>query len=230
MDINEIAGVNMGALNPSRAGGSAEMGQETFLKLLTTQMQNQDPSAPMDNQQMIQQLTSFSSLEQLMGIQTSMNSVYMAMASMNNASMANLLGTEVVGLGDKQAYSGEGDMDFHWNSASATTDLTVSVTDEDGKIVATVKVPGGCEAGEGEFTWDGRSGVVGGGRLEEGVYQFQVNGKDETGELVQIDEWVRGVVSEMDYSGEVPQPSINGVPIGLIDIVRLSLATSGDDS
>jgi flagellar basal-body rod modification protein FlgD len=101
MDINEIAGVDMSALNPSRTTGGQDMGKETFLKLLTTQMQNQDPSAPMDNQQFIQQLTQFSSLEQLMGIQTSMNSVYMAMASMNNASMANLLGTEVVGVGDK---------------------------------------------------------------------------------------------------------------------------------
>lgn len=230
MDINEIAGVDMSALNPSRTTGGQDMGKETFLKLLTTQMQNQDPSAPMDNQQFIQQLTQFSSLEQLMGIQTSMNSVYMAMASMNNASMANLLGTEVVGVGDKQQFSGEGDMDFHWNAESAATELTISVMDEDGKVVANVKVPGGCEAGEGSFTWDGKSGVVGGGKLDEGVYQFRVNGMDETGDLIGMEEWVRGVVSEMDYSGEVPQPSINGVPISLTEIVRLSLANDGDKS
>lgn len=230
MDINELAGVNMGALNPSRTGGSQDMGKDTFLKLLTTQMQNQDPSAPMDNQQFIQQLTQFSSLEQLMGIQTSMDSVYMAMASMNNASMANLLGTEVVAVGDQQAYSGEGDMDFNWNSEAASTEMTIAVTDEDGRVVANIKVPGGCEAGEGSFTWDGKTGVVGGGRLEPGTYEFRVNAIDESGDLVNVEEWVKGVVSEMDYSGEVPQPSINGVPVALNEIVRLSLASTDDKS
>jgi len=231
MDINEIAGVDMSALNPSTGvGGNQELGKDTFLKLLTTQMQNQDPMSPMDNQQFIQQMTQFSSLEQLMGIQTSMDNVYMATASMNNASMANLLGTEVVGRGDVQNYAGEGDMAFNWHSDTAATDVTVSVMDELGKTVATFKVPGGCEAGEGRYTWDGRKGVVGGGTLPEGDYKFTVNGTDEGGDLVTMEEWVRGVVTEMDYSTSVPQPAINGVPIDLTSIVRLSLADSGKDS
>jgi flagellar basal-body rod modification protein FlgD len=229
MDINEIAGVNMSALNPSPVGGNQDMGRETFLKLLTTQMQNQDPMSPMDNQQFIQQLTQFSSLEQLMGLQNSMDSVYMAMASMNNSSMANLLGTEVVGVGDKQHYSGEGETTFNWNSSEAATELSISVMDENGKNVATFQVPGGCEAGEGSFTWNGKKGVVGGGRLPEGTYTFKVNGTDVKGELVSIEEWVRGIVSEMDYSGEVPQPSIQGVPIDLSSIVRLSLPNGGKE-
>ena len=91
-------------------------------------------------------------------------------------------------------------------------------------------MPGGCEAGEGSFTWDGKTGVVGGGRLEPGTYEFRVNAIDETGDLVNVEEWVKGVVSEMDYSGEVPQPSINGVPVALNEIVRLSLASTDDKS
>ena len=129
MDINEIAGAKTPSLSASPVGGSQDMGKETFLKLLTTQMQNQDPMSPMDNQQFIQQLTQFSSLEQLMSIQGSMDSVYMAMASMNNSSMANLLGREVVGVGDRQHYSGEGDMHFNCESGSAATDVTISVMD-----------------------------------------------------------------------------------------------------
>ena len=230
MDINEIAGVNMSALNPSKAVGNSEVGKDTFLKLLTTQMQNQDPMSPMDNQQFIQQLTQFSSLESLMGIQSSMDNVYMAMASMNNSSMANLLGTEVVGVGDRQHFDGKGEVDFNWNSPTASTEVSISVMDDNGKILANFKVPGGCEAGEGSYTWNGRDGVVGGGTLEAGTYQFRINGTEENGDYVDIQEWVRGVVSEMDYSGEVPQPSINGVPIDLTSIVRLSLAKDGDDS
>ncbi len=45
-----------------------EMGETEFLKLLVTQLQNQDPMNPMDNQQFIAQLATFSSLEQLISI------------------------------------------------------------------------------------------------------------------------------------------------------------------
>ena len=68
---------------------------------------------------------------------------------------------------------------------------------------------------------------MGGGRLEPGTYEFRVNAMDESGDLISVEEWVKGVVSEMDYSGEVPQPAINGVPIALNEIVRLSLCECG---
>ena len=150
MDINEIAGVNMGALNPSRTGGSQDMGKDTFLKLLTTQMQNQDPSAPMDNQQFIQQLTQFSSLEQLMGIQTSMNSVY------GDGEHEQCIHGEPTGYrsgcsGRHPVVFRERGDGFHWNAESAATEMTIAVSDENGKVVANIKVPGGCEAGEGSL-------------------------------------------------------------------------------
>ena len=51
---------------PSKA--MDEIGKEQFLRLLVTQLQNQDPMNPVDNQQFIAQLATFSSLEQLMSI------------------------------------------------------------------------------------------------------------------------------------------------------------------
>ena len=223
-NINEIAGVNTGALNPSVTTGSDDMGKDTFINLLTTQMQNQDPLSPMDNQQFIQQLTSFSSLEQLMGLQTAMEAVYMGIASMNNASMANLLGTEVIGRGDTFHYGSEGDVDLNWNAAAPVNELKVTVSHENGTVVASFTVPG-CEAGEGSYTWDGESGSFT-GQLEEGTYTFKLAGTDTEGNTVVVEEWVKGVVTEMDYSTDVPQPSIQGVPISLSDIIRLAMAST----
>jgi flagellar basal-body rod modification protein FlgD len=53
------------------------LGQDAFLKLLITQLQNQDPTAPQSNTEFIAQLAQFSSLEQLTGI----NQAVTAMAS-----------------------------------------------------------------------------------------------------------------------------------------------------
>jgi len=60
--------VDQSAQQTASSKSSPQLGQEEFLKLLVTQLQNQDPMNPVDNQQFIAQLATFSSLEQLMSI------------------------------------------------------------------------------------------------------------------------------------------------------------------
>ena len=52
-----------------------QLGRDAFLQLLTTQLAHQDPTAPQDNGEMIAQLASFSSLEQLTQIQTTLDAI-----------------------------------------------------------------------------------------------------------------------------------------------------------
>lgn len=61
------------AASSTGTNGSKEIGQDEFLRLLVTQLQNQDPMNPVDNQQFIAQLANFSSLEQLISINKSVN-------------------------------------------------------------------------------------------------------------------------------------------------------------
>ena len=59
------------ATTPDAPGGGAlsnGIGQDAFLRLLVTQLQNQDPTQPQDTNEMLSQLAQFSSLEQLVGI------------------------------------------------------------------------------------------------------------------------------------------------------------------
>jgi flagellar basal-body rod modification protein FlgD len=56
----------------TKTGG---LGQDAFLQLLVTQLQHQDPSKPMDDQAFIQQLATFSSLEKLTSIDTSLQTI-----------------------------------------------------------------------------------------------------------------------------------------------------------
>ena len=61
---------------------SRDLGQDAFLKLLTTQLQNQDPTKPQDNGEFIAQLAQFSSLEKLTAIETSMRELSAAFATL----------------------------------------------------------------------------------------------------------------------------------------------------
>jgi flagellar basal-body rod modification protein FlgD len=195
------------------------MGRDTFLKLLTTQMQNQDPTNPMKNEEFVAQLAQFSSLEQLMGLQSVMEGVYVGVMSMNNASMAALVGSEVVAVGDQVRIDGGEPVELHFDAASSIESGTITITDEDGKVVDTIEV-GAQEEGEFSVTWDAKD--TDGDVVDDGLYTFRIEGAD--GEELDVQSMVVGTVTEMDYSSGVPQPSVEGVVVGIDAILKLTAA------
>ena len=68
-------------------GRESRLGQDAFLKLLTTQLANQDPLQPQDNGEFLAQLAQFSSLEKLTSIETSIKEL--------SAAFAKIAGTDV---------------------------------------------------------------------------------------------------------------------------------------
>jgi flagellar basal-body rod modification protein FlgD len=99
--------ISLDAARQSRqtaTGPAQEMNQEVFLKLLVTQLQNQDPSSPMDTNQMVSQAAQLSMTETLNGISQTLQAQTTA-GSMSTA--ASLIGREVDWLGtDAVASSG----------------------------------------------------------------------------------------------------------------------------
>ncbi len=208
------------------AGG--EMDRNTFLKLLTTQLQNQDPTSPMDNQEFVAQLAQFTSLEQMVAMNGTMQSVVMGIASMNNATMASLVGTDVVAIGNGFEYDGESkEVELHFETAAKVTEGTITVYDEDGTMVYTADT-GNLEAGEGSLTWDGIT--TSGERAEAGNYTFEITGTDMDGENVEVAERIVGTISEMDYTSGAPRPSVDGYAFGIGDILRLTAGSISDGS
>ena len=201
---------------------SEEMGEDQFLQLLTTQMANQDPLDPMSNEQFVAQLAQFSSLEQLIGMKSGMDALYMGMASMNNATMANLVGTEVVALGNGISYDGEGEVTVHFSTPEDVTSSQLNVYDSEGSLVYSVEL-GAQEEGEGSAVWNGLNND--GVEVPEGDYTFSVTGTTEDGVTVDITELVSGPVDEMDYSSGSPMPTVQGIDLTIGDILRL---TNGD--
>ena len=90
------AGITSATGSTSSSGSSIDSmaNEQTFLQLLVAQIQNQDPLSPTDSMQFVTQLAQFSSLEQLIGIHQSMNTLTSDLTS-NSTTPTNNTGTPV---------------------------------------------------------------------------------------------------------------------------------------
>ncbi len=74
---------------------SAELGKDDFLKLLTVQLQNQDPMNPMENTEYISQMSSFSSLEQMLNMNKNIEKLVSTFSASTHTQAMMYLGTTV---------------------------------------------------------------------------------------------------------------------------------------
>ena len=202
-----------------------DLGEDAFLRLLVTQMQYQDPLDPQENEQFVAQLAQFSQLEQLTDANSSLETLYLAISSMNNASMTQLLGRDVVAYGDTFTYDGSGEETLHYDASSDVSSATLTVTNENGSVVWSQEL-GSLEAGEGQIAWDGST--ISNGTAEAGQYTFKIEGYDADGDDVAVTEMLHGRVDGMSFETGTPVPSIDGIDIDLADILEV-MTTSEED-
>lgn len=204
-----------------------DMGQETFLQLLVTQLQNQDPLNPQANEEFVAQLAQFSSLEQLVSVNDSIDGLYMATASMNNAAMTQLLGREVIAVSDAVYHDGSDEITIGYEAPADASSAEITVKDESGKVVYSGPM-GALSEGEGSFSFPARD--QNGNPLEEGIYTFSINATDENGEAVEVTGLLQGEIDGMSYASGTPVPSIQGIELDLGDIIRVEVAEIDEDT
>lgn len=218
MDITGVTSTSDLAAATTASSTTSDMGEDTFLKLLTTQLQYQDPTEPMSNTEFVAQLAQFTQVQQLQGLSDKVEALYYVNTSMNNAAMTNLMGSGVVAEGDTFHYDATGDKSLWFDASTATSSTDVTIKNESGDVVYSGPI-GPLPEGESSWTWNG---VCSDGSLApEGDYTFSVSATDENGGTVDVTTLVRGVVDSMSFESGTATPSIDGVTINLADIVRL---------
>lgn len=177
----------IGATAATAAASSASTAKNTldkdgFLKLLVAQLKNQDPTgAGQDPNQMVQQLTSFSSLEQAQQTNTLLTGLQTQTAGLFQAQTAGLVGKNV-------KVDGSG---FNLKAGAATMNVdlslaaqvTVTVRDANGQVVA-VLPQGRLNRGASAVTWDGKD--ASGNPLPDGAYKVEVTATGDDGKAVKF--------------------------------------------
>ncbi len=177
-----IEGVTSFDNNASQAvyGKSATLGQEDFMNLLLKELSYQDPMNPMDNKEFTAQLTQFSSLESLSNINDSLTEMLASQHSMQNATVANLIGKSVKVDGDTTNLNETADIGYELAGDASTVNVTVR--DGEGNVVRFEKL-GPNEAGTYNYIWDGEDDLN--NQMPNGNYNFEVEAFDGTGEPVE---------------------------------------------
>ncbi len=206
----------------SLAPGGINMGKEDFLKLLTTQLQHQDPLSPADPKDFVAQLSQFSSLEQLINLNSTMSTLGTSLTNLQGSQQMSqglsMLGKTVKAQGNIfQVSSGTpGDMSYVLSGAASS--VKVNIYDSNGKVVRTMDL-GGQNSGENKISWDGKDNS--GNKVSDGTYSFQVNALDSKGNTVATAGLVTGKVEEvLQDSGKV-YLKINGKLVTLDNIISV---------
>jgi flagellar basal-body rod modification protein FlgD len=140
----------------SAESSSAKLTQsyDSFLKLLTTQLQNQDPLSPMESSEFTNQLVQFSQVEQ----QISQNTKLDKLVSLqnNNQTQASLgfIGLDVEATGNAFTYDGSTPTKMSYTLPETPTSTTIQIKNEKGVIVRTMD--GARSTSRQEVSWDGK--------------------------------------------------------------------------
>jgi len=190
---------------------------DTFLKILTTQLQNQNPLEPLDTNQFTQQLVQFSSVEQ--EIKTNKNLEQLIALSGANAftGVVSYIGKEVTAEGAAtNLANGKASWTFNLTNDAPVTNITIR--NSAGTIVKTDTVDG--KFGINPYVWDGKNNS--GNTSPNGLYSITVDAKDADDNFVKATTTVKGIVDGVDLTSNEPLLKVNGTTIKLSSVKAIN--------
>jgi len=178
---------------------------QTFLTLLTTQLQNQNPLDPLDTNQFTQQLVEFAGVEQQLKTNDSLSTLVSLQQTAQATQALQFVGKNAVVSGNTTALSNSS-ATWELNVPSDST-VNISIANSAGQTVYSGSYT--ASAGNNQpFTWNGQGSD--GTQWPDGMYTLSASAKDSNGNNVGITTQVGGTVSSIDLTQSPPLLTING--------------------
>jgi flagellar basal-body rod modification protein FlgD len=217
--IDQIRSTIPSATDTSSSDDPSSLDKDDFLQLLVTQMQQQDPLNPQDPTEFMAQLTQYSSLEQMINLNSGMDSL-MSMQFLNSQiASANYVGKTAKIDGDALwVQSGTANkvyIDLPRDSASTT----LKIKDASGVTVRTIDL-GALGNGETAYVWDGKNDS--GAQVADGRYSFEVTSVDGNDTTITPETSFEGRVSAISYENGNILLRVNGESWDISDMIEIS--------
>jgi len=190
------------AINPSKAEvGQQQLAQDfqQFLTLLTTQLQNQDPTEPLDTNEFTNQLVMFASVEQQLA--SNLNLEELVNIQKSNGSIdasVNYIGRYIETTGNAGVLE-NGSAGFIYDLERSADDVDVSILDSSGRVVFSGQ--GSANVGKNVVVWDGINSNTG-EQAAPGTYFISVAAKDAQGLDIDSTTYSTGRVTAVELNEE----------------------------
>lgn len=218
MDVGLLSGAaGLGDTSQAtKSGNRLAKDFDTFLVLLTTQLQQQDPLEPLKSNEFTQQLVQFTGVEQAIATNQNLESVIKLLSGDSVANLVGFIGNTVTAAGDSTALvDGVAEWQYTLEGNADTTALVI--TDAAGKIV--FETAGEISSGAHGLVWDGRDNL--GAPLPDGTYTLAVTARTATDTLVASSTAIQGRVTAIEMTGGEATLVVNGlrIPLGSVSAI-----------
>ena len=213
MAVDTTSGVTTNAVQDTGAIGKARLATnfDTFMKLLTTQLKNQDPLSPLDSNQFTQQLTQMTGVEQQLYTNDLLKQLVTNTGS-GISTAVSLMGREVKAT-STQANLVQGKAEWNYTLPREAETVKIEVLDANNKLVhASNATTDGSKAGDHAFTWNGKD-LTGKQLADGGPYTLRITATDSKGATVAATTFVKGVVTGVEQSNGKSLITVNGAQI-----------------
>jgi flagellar basal-body rod modification protein FlgD len=205
----------------NNAGVSLAKNFDTFLKLLTTQLKNQDPTSPMDTKEFTNQLVQFSQVEQQINQNKNLEKLIALYEGQTTNTNINYIGKEVVVEGNKASLATDGEINWMTDIPAGAAVVKANIYDSTGKLVATQNLD--RTQGRTTVAWDGTTDA--GTIAKPGNYTLEVVAKDSNGKAMTSPKtYVTGVVDSVEFEEGAQYIVVNGVRMDGSDVVAVRKA------
>jgi flagellar basal-body rod modification protein FlgD len=184
------------------ASSSGSIDQADFMQLLVAQLQNQDPTAPVQGTEFVTQLAQFALLQQSTAQSQSLSTLSTQLTGISNNQSTDLVGQTVTISGNSVTFDGSVATPTNVTLAAAATNVTATITNSSGSVVQTLNL-GGHAAGAMPIPWNGQDSA--GGQVPAGTYTVNVTATDSSGAAVSVSQNVTGVVQSVSFSQGYPE-------------------------
>lgn len=203
-------------------GPHNQMGKDEFMKLLTFQLQNQDPMNPMDQSKFTGELAQFSQLEQLTNLNKKFDDGNKTQAMQDKFYAASFVGKKVVTAGSTMHLKENGDTgDVLFKLDGDASKVMIRILDEKNNVMGEIWRDG-MSQGSHQVTWDGIA--LDGSPAVKGKYTAQVKAWDDMGKEVGTRTEATGLVQSVTFDQGEPVLTVDGQKVYLRDVTSFHTA------
>ncbi len=219
MPTTEAISAATGSSSESYVPDKTTLGKDDFLKLLVSQLQNQDPLNPMESTEFTAQLAQFSSLEQLTNMNKNLDYLLLYQTSINNAQAVGFIGSTVKASGNSITVKDGTSDPVQFDLEGDAAEVNVFIYDASDNLVKTINC-GSLNDGEQSIEWDGTNDD--GETVADGTYTIEVSARDANGETIEASTYMTVKVTGVTFKDGNAYLLAGDIEISMNDIIEVT--------